>query len=524
MKSIPTITNAQRKLFARDALALLSQFHFAAIPIAVLLAIVDESYLDEVLVDLQSKTLITVTLSVKTLNLNETRWQRERSKSNSTTNHSRYLSLAVGTLNNIFPDSFPHPGSLNQSLGLERHVASVLHSVMCRTSTLEDIEDTINLALRYSMHIILSPGGGPKLAAKFIDRYFDWSRDGLPRNSKEYIALASKQSVLELLCGSSNVAYRLSLSVVRRCIEVYGSTTLETSHSFGNLAHVCHMLRQDTKALKYRRKALAIRQQLHSEGVSDSFVSVSHFGVGLQPPGYYSAACPPKQALTGWINMLEPDTLELLVARSNMAIMVCYQGHLDEAEAIHQYVYTERRRILGAMHQETLKSRANLAGVMSRRGDHVGAEAGYRTVLRKFQHCLGRSHPDVLKTRTNLARVLFDQLRYKDSDTALVEALPLLTAKFGPRHRDVLEVHEFRTTLLHHQQDFAAARSIASDLFEARLSELGISHSDTQRTLHYLQGLQRDFQMAKVGGSLLAYFRSYGDCSALGFPCLLTSE
>jgi hypothetical protein len=66
-------------------------------------------------------------------------------------------------------------------------------------------------------------------------------------------------------------------------------------------------------------------------------------------------------------------------------------------------VLTDRTRVLGADHPDTLGTRYSLAGVQAQRGDLNGAEAGYRAVLTDWRRVLGADHSDTLNTKDALA-------------------------------------------------------------------------------------------------------------------------
>ena len=64
---------------------------------------------------------------------------------------------------------------------------------------------------------------------------------------------------------------------------------------------------------------------------------------------------------------------------------------------------TDRLRVLGPDHPETLTTRANLARWRGRRGIPAGAVAAFEELLADYQRVLGPDHPETLTTRANLA-------------------------------------------------------------------------------------------------------------------------
>jgi len=66
-------------------------------------------------------------------------------------------------------------------------------------------------------------------------------------------------------------------------------------------------------------------------------------------------------------------------------------------------VLTDRTRVLGADHPDTLGTRHNLAGVQAQRGDLASAETEYRAMLTDRTRVLGADHPNTLNTKDALA-------------------------------------------------------------------------------------------------------------------------
>jgi tetratricopeptide (TPR) repeat protein len=173
-----------------------------------------------------------------------------------------------------------------------------------------------------------------------------------------------------------------------------------------------------------------------------------------------------------------------------MGIALFYEGHLQEAEHIHRYVYSERQRILGNGHHETIKSRANIAMTINEMGHYAQAETLYRGALTLFQLIIGPTHPDTIKTYTNLATNLHDQGRYEDADDVVTTILPTMQSIQGEEaHGNYIEALEFHSILLHWMQMYAIALDVAGQVYEQRLISVGYAHYDTQRALSHVRDL-----------------------------------
>jgi tetratricopeptide (TPR) repeat protein len=189
------------------------------------------------------------------------------------------------------------------------------------------------------------------------------------------------------------------------------------------------------------------------------------------------------------MHIYNPDDLFVIAGRSNMGIAFFREGHLEEAEHLHRYVFKERRRILGNNHHETIKSKANIAMTINEMGQHAQAVILYWEALRLFDAVVGPLHPDTLKTYTNLATALHDQGRYVQAEEAVVTVLPTIRSIYGPGHEKFLGVLEFHAILLHCLKLYAAALDVASQVYEQRLISFGYMHCDTQSTLAHMRDL-----------------------------------
>jgi tetratricopeptide (TPR) repeat protein len=196
------------------------------------------------------------------------------------------------------------------------------------------------------------------------------------------------------------------------------------------------------------------------------------------------------RSLDGWLRAAGKQDLLVITARSHLAVALQFQGHLNAARSLFEYVYKKRCHLLGRKHHETLKARANLAMVVNEMGQHVQAEKMYREVLRDCHRVLDRSHPDVLKIRTNLASALHDQERYCEAEMVVGRVLPLIIARHGTKHSSTLLAFELRAILLHHMLNFGAALSISTHLVRIRTETLGYYHEDTQRNIRHMMDLR----------------------------------
>jgi tetratricopeptide (TPR) repeat protein len=91
-------------------------------------------------------------------------------------------------------------------------------------------------------------------------------------------------------------------------------------------------------------------------------------------------------------------------------------GRTAEAVALHERTLTDRERVLGPDHPDTLGSRNNLAAAYQEAGRTAEAIALHERTLTDYERLLGRDHPHTLTSRNNLANAYQDAGRTDDAE------------------------------------------------------------------------------------------------------------
>ncbi|WP_054564444.1 FxSxx-COOH system tetratricopeptide repeat protein [Frankia sp. R43] len=193
-----------------------------------------------------------------------------------------------------------------------------------------------------------------------------------------------------------------------------------------------------------------------------------------------------ERVLTDRLRVLGTDHPNTLASRSNLAGAYETAGRVGEAIDLYEQVLTGSLRILGADHPDTLASRLNLAyayRAAGRAGEAIGL---FKQVLSDSLRVLGTDHPNTLMSRHNLAYAyqmtgqagkaidLYEQV--------LIDRLRIL----GPDHTDTLTswnnlAHAYQTT---------GQAGKAIDLFKQVLTDslraLGTDHPNTLASRHDL--------------------------------------
>ena len=127
-----------------------------------------------------------------------------------------------------------------------------------------------------------------------------------------------------------------------------------------------------------------------------------------------------EQVLTDRIRVLGEDHPNTLTTRNDLAYAHHAAGRLTEAITLYEQVLTDRIRVLGEDHPDTLTSRNNLAGAYLSAGRVTEAIALFEQVLTDRTRILGKDHPATLATLNALASAYKDA-GFLDKATALLE-------------------------------------------------------------------------------------------------------
>ena len=111
-------------------------------------------------------------------------------------------------------------------------------------------------------------------------------------------------------------------------------------------------------------------------------------------------------ALAAGCTQSRPTELAALAQRSRQADELRRQAQYAQAEVAYRAVVSDRQRVLGPDHPETLQSRSALACVLRAQGRYAEAEAEYRAVLALRERVLGPDHYDVCGSCFTLALLL----------------------------------------------------------------------------------------------------------------------
>lgn len=110
-----------------------------------------------------------------------------------------------------------------------------------------------------------------------------------------------------------------------------------------------------------------------------------------------------EQILTDRVRILGNDHPDTLISRDNLAGAYEADGRFNEAITLYEQTLADSTRILGNDHPSTLASRNNLAGAYESNGRLSEAISLFEQILTDSIRILGNDHPDTLIVRNNLA-------------------------------------------------------------------------------------------------------------------------
>ncbi|MGW6521679.1 tetratricopeptide repeat protein, partial [Streptomyces sp. NPDC054962] len=110
-----------------------------------------------------------------------------------------------------------------------------------------------------------------------------------------------------------------------------------------------------------------------------------------------------QRALTDRLRVFGKDHPDTLISRNNLAGAYKSAGDLDRAIPLHEQTLADSLRVLGEDHPGTLTFRNDLAGAYAEAGDLDRAIPLYEQTLADRLRVLGEDHPGTLISRNNLA-------------------------------------------------------------------------------------------------------------------------
>jgi len=193
-----------------------------------------------------------------------------------------------------------------------------------------------------------------------------------------------------------------------------------------------------------------------------------------------------ERALTDRRRMLGEDHPDTLESASNLAVDLRELGEYERARQLDEDTLTRRRRVLGADHPDTLVSASNLAVVLRELGEYERARQLDEDTLTRFRRVLGADHPDTLASANNLAAVLRALGEYERACQLHEDTLTRFRRVLGADHPDTLGSTNNLAAVLRALGEYERACQLDEDTLTRCHRVLGEDHPDTLRSANNL--------------------------------------
>ena len=210
-----------------------------------------------------------------------------------------------------------------------------------------------------------------------------------------------------------------------------------------------------------------------------------------------------EQVLTDRIRVLGEDHPNTLTSRNNLAGAYRAAGRLTEAITLYEQLLPDSIRVLGEDHPATLTSRNNLAGAYYAAGRLTEAITLYEQLLPDSIRVLGEDHPNTLTSRNNLAGAYASAGRLTEAITLYEQVLTDRIRILGPDHPNTLTSRNNLAAAYESAGRLTEAIALYEKVLTARTRVLGKDHPATLATLNALASAYKDAGFLNKATALL---------------------
>lgn len=186
-----------------------------------------------------------------------------------------------------------------------------------------------------------------------------------------------------------------------------------------------------------------------------------------------------RPVLTERLRVLGPEHFDTLACENELANSLFFQGKYAAAEAEYRAVLKLKEKVLGPDHPSTLKTQNNLVSALTMQGKYAAAETECRAVIALKEKALGAEHPETLATRNNLAFVLDKEGKYSDAESEYRTIIAIKERVLGPEHPDTLITRSGLAEVLEHEGKYAEGETQEREVVKLRDRVLGPDHPAT---------------------------------------------
>ncbi|KAF2804628.1 TPR-like protein [Mytilinidion resinicola] len=189
-----------------------------------------------------------------------------------------------------------------------------------------------------------------------------------------------------------------------------------------------------------------------------------------------------------WDQAADGTLNELVLA----GVFIANIGRLPEGRVIQEFIWNEKRRLLGEEHPDTISAMYNLAVTLGYQGQLDEAAKMKKEVLEKRRRILGEEHPDTILVMSNLAQTLGDQGQVDEAAKIKKEVLEKRMRILGEEHLDTISAIGNLAVTLGDQGQLDEAAKMKKEVFEKMRRILGEEHSYTMSAMSNLASTLED--------------------------------
>lgn len=259
---------------------------------------------------------------------------------------------------------------------------------------------------------------------------------------KEKLSLAEEYNNIGLFVSDYFAEYDKALKYQKKALaireKVFGTENLNTANSYDNIGEVYREKGDYDMALEHQQKALAIREKVLGTKHPDTATSINNIGLVYNEQGDYDKALKYlHKASTIWeqtIGMEHPDTA---ISYDNIGMVYREQGDYNKSLEYHQKALSIFEKVLGTEHSDTATTFNNIGLVYRTQGYYGKAIEYYQKALEIWEKVIGTEHPLTATSYNNIGSVYWRRGEQSDYVKALEyyqKALTIREKVLGTEH------------------------------------------------------------------------------------------
>lgn len=296
----------------------------------------------------------------------------------------------------------------------------------------------------------------------------------------------------EAVIGNVNAAVKYARRALALRKQLLNPEHADIAESLSDLAEALFEQGQYDEAETHQRQALAMRKRLLGSGDPAVVDSLNNLAMVLLEQGKYDESEKlQRQALDILKGQSVPRSADIAIALNNFAGALEKQGKLLEAETMSRQALDLWKKAFGPEHLNVALGLNNLAGMLEGQGKYSEAELLYRQALAMWQKLLGTENFGVALARCNIASALANQSRYGEAERLYREAQALFERILGHEHPRVAANLINLGRLLYVRGQLGSAIDLLREAALIRESQLRATVSET-RMQAFLRSLRNE--------------------------------